>query len=148
VVYRDDLLSPSVAGPIIPNERESPPEDLTPRQREIWIGIVADLDRDWFSDTRPLLTELVAHIDYAGELRRAIERVRDRLAEMPAGSAEEKALSRQLASLLRQHSRQSSSIAHLSTKLRLTPQTRQSARRADQVRRRTGRRPWEGWQAD
>jgi hypothetical protein len=31
----------------------------------------------------------------------------------------------------------------LSTKLRLTPQARQSARRADQVRHRTGRRPWD-----
>jgi hypothetical protein len=36
-----------------------------------------------------------------------------------------------------------------STKLRLTPQSRQSARTADQVRRRTsqgvGRRPWDDW---
>ena len=120
MIYRDDLLAPSAAGPIIPGQREPPPEDLTPKQQAIWVEIVADLDRDWFSETRPLLKELVCHIDYA----------------------------RELASLLRQHGRQTSSIANLSTKLRLTPQARQSARGADQVRRRTGTRPWERWQAD
>jgi hypothetical protein len=73
----------------------------------------------------------------------AIEQVRARLAEVEIGSKEERSLSRQLASLLRSHGKQSSAIANLSTKLRLTPQARQSARRADQVRNRTGPRPWE-----
>jgi hypothetical protein len=148
MIYRDDLLAPSAAGPIIPGQREPPPEDLTPKQQAIWVEIVADLDRDWFSETRPLLKELVCHIDYARELAAGIERVRSRLAGVPVGSAQERAISRELASLLRQHGRQTSSIANLSTKLRLTPQARQSARGADQVRRRTGTRPWERWQAD
>jgi hypothetical protein len=140
-----DLLS-SADGPIIPSKREPPPKDLTPKQRDIWRDIVASVDRDWFSDTRHLLTELVCHIDYARELAAGIERVRSRLADLPLGSAEERAMSRRLASLLRLHGKQSSSIATLSTRLRLTPQSRQSARRADQVRARTGSRPWEGWE--
>src|SRR5262245_34839025 len=107
----DTLLAPSTVGPIIPGQRELPPEDLTPKQQNIWRDIVADLDRDWFAETRPLLKELVCHIDYARELAGMIERARSRLAALPIGSTEEKAMSRQLASLLRQHGRQSSSIA-------------------------------------
>jgi hypothetical protein len=146
MVYRDDLVSSSADGPIIPSKRERPPKDLTPKQRAIWRELVADLDRDWFSDTHHLLKELCAHIDYARMLAAGIEEVRAQLVGLPVGSKEEKALSRQLASLLRQHGKQSASIANLSTKLRLTPQSRQSARRADQVRARTGPRPWDGWE--
>jgi hypothetical protein len=142
----DDFVASSPNGPIIPSKRERPPKDLTSKQQAIWRELVADLDRDWFSDTRHLLTELVAHIDYARMLAAAIEEVRARLVGLPLGSKEERAMSRQLAGLLRQHGKQSASIANLSTKLRLTPQARQSARRADQVRNRTGSRPWAGWE--
>jgi hypothetical protein len=147
MVYRDDLVSSSADGPIIPSKRAAPPKDLTPKQRKIWAEIVADVDRDWFADTKHLLTELVAHIDYARMLAAGIEAVRAQLVGLPLGSTEERRLSRQLSSLLRLHGKQSASIANLSTKLRLTPQSRQSARRADQVRNRTGARPWEGWES-
>ena len=136
----------SADGPIIPSRRAPPPKDLSPSQRKIWRELVAAVDREWFSDVTPLLTELVCHISYAREIAGAIEQVRTRLAKAPVGSREEKTLSRQLASLMRLHGRQSSSIASLSTKLRLTPQSRQSARRADHVRARTGPRPWAGWE--
>jgi hypothetical protein len=136
----------STGGPIIPGARPVAPKDLTPKQREIWREYTADLDRDWFADTQHLLKELVCHVDYARMLAGAIEQVRTQLIGLPLGSKEERAMSRQLASLMRQHGKQSSSIASLSTKLRLTPQSRQSARRADQVRNRTGSRPWAGWE--
>jgi hypothetical protein len=145
VAAMDDFVS-TADGPIIQSKRTPPPTDLTPTQRKIWRELVAAVDRDWFNDVTPLLTELVAHIDFAAMLREGIEQVRGRLAELELGSKEHKALSRQLAGLLRAHGMQSSSIASLSTKLRLTPQARQSARRADQVRARTGPRPWEGWE--
>jgi hypothetical protein len=138
----DDFV-PSPDGPIIRSQRAPPPADLSPTQRKIWRDIVASVDRDWFNDVTPLLTELCAHIDYARMIAGAIEQVRAKLAELPLGSKEERSFSRQLASLLRSHGKQSAAIAHLSTKLRLTPQARQSARRADQVRARTGPRPWE-----
>jgi hypothetical protein len=141
----DDFVASSPDGPIIRSQRAPPPADLTPTQRKIWRSIVSALDRDWFGDTRPLLTELCAHIDFAAMLREGIEQVRAKLAELPLGSKEERAMSRQLASLLRSHGKQSAAIAHLSTKLRLTPQARQSARRADQIRARTATRPWENW---
>jgi hypothetical protein len=143
MVYRDDLVSSSADGPIIQSKRAAPPTDLTPTQRKIWRELVADLDRDWFSDTAHMLKELCCHVDYARMLAAGIEAVRARLAAVEVGSKEERTLSRQLSSLLRQHGKQSASIASLSTKLRLTPQARQSARRADQVRHRTGPRPWE-----
>jgi hypothetical protein len=138
----DDFVA-SPDGPIIPSKRASPPKDLTPTQQNIWREYTADLDRDWFSDTHHLLKELVCHVDYARMIAGAIEQVRAKLVELPLGSKEERAMSRQLASLLRMHGKQSSAIANLSTKLRLTPQSRQSARRAGQVRHRTGSRPWE-----
>jgi hypothetical protein len=147
MVYRDDTLVSSADGPIIPSKREPPPKDLTPKQRAIWVEITNDLDRDWFSDTAHLLKELVCHIDYARMLAGGIEAVRGQLVGLPLGSKEERAMSRQLATLLRSHGKQSAAIANLSTKLRLTPQSRQSARRADQVRHRTGSRPWE-WQSN
>ena len=133
----------SADGPIIQSAREPPPDDLTPKQQAIWVEITKDLDRDWFADTRHLLVELVAHIDFAAMLREGIEQVRTQLAGLPLGSKEERATSKQLTALLRAHGKQSAAVAHLSTKLRLTPQSRQSARRADQVRHRTGRRPWD-----
>jgi len=148
VVYPDDMIERSADGPIFPGQREPPPKDLTPKQQAIWRSIVADHDRQWFSESYALLTELVCHISYAREIATSIETVRQRLAAAPTGSKEEVTLSRQLASLMRQHAKQSSSIATLSTRLRLTPQSRQSARASDQIRRRTapGRRPWEGWE--
>jgi hypothetical protein len=135
-------------GPILPGTRPPPPQDLTPRQREIWAEITASVDRDWFSENFLLLTELCAHTDYARTIAASIEVVRERLAGLPLGAKDEVALSRRLASLMRAHAKQTSSIATLSTRLRLTPQSRQSARAADQVRRRTApaRRPWEDWQ--
>jgi hypothetical protein len=139
----DDLVSSSAVGPIIPSRRASPPKDLTPKQRDIWRELVADLDRDWFSDTHHLLKELVCHIDYARMLAAGIEELRAQLVGLPLGSKEQRAMARQLSSLLRSHGKQSSAIANLSTKLRLTPQSRQSARRASQVRDRTATRPWE-----
>jgi hypothetical protein len=139
----DDFVASSANGPIIPSKRASPPKDLTPQQQAIWREYTADLDRDWFSDTHHLLKELVCHVDYARMIAGAIEQVRALLVGLPLSSKEARALSRQLASLLRQHGKQSSAIASLSTKLRLTPQSRQSARRASQVRERTGPRPWE-----
>jgi hypothetical protein len=142
----DDLVS-SADGPIIQSKRAPPPTDLTPTQRKIWREIVSAVDRDWFNDVTPLLTELCAHIDFAASMRAGIEQVRARLVGLPLGSKEERAMSRQLASLLRQHGKQSASIASLSTKLRLTPQSRQSARRADQIRARTGPRPWEDYES-
>jgi hypothetical protein len=140
------VVSPD--GPIIPTRREPPPADLTPAQQKIWVEITKDLDRDWFADTRHLLVELVAHIDFAAMLRAGIEEVRSQLAELPLGTKEERAMSRQLTALLRAHGKQSAAVAHLSTKLRLTPQARQSARRSDQVRRRTATRPWEWERAE
>jgi len=144
----DDFVASSANGPIIPSKRERPPKDLTPKQQAIWREYTADLDRDWFSDTHHLLKELVCHVDYARMIAGGIEEVRAKLADLPVESKEARSLSRQLASLLRMHGMQSSSIASLSTKLRLTPQARQSARRADQVRNRTGPRPWEWREGD
>ena len=138
------VVSPD--GPILPTHREPPPADLTPSQQKIWREIVADLDRDWFADTKHLLVELVAHIDFAAMLREGIEQVRAQLVGLVPGSREERAATKQLTALLRAHGKQSAAVAHLSTKLRLTPQSRQSARKADQVRTRTATRPWEGWE--
>jgi hypothetical protein len=142
----DLVASPN--GPIIQSQRERPPKDLTVTQQKIWRELVSSVDRDWFGDTKPMLTELCAHIDFARMLAGAIEQMRVKLAELPLGSKEERSLSRQLASLLRSHGKQSSAIASLSTKLRLTPQARQSARRASQIRERTGPRPWENLESD
>jgi hypothetical protein len=145
----------ALSGPWVPGERPPPPPELEPVEQEAWRAITARLPADFFTaENRPMLKELVRHVRYADELATDLQAVRVTLGEVAAGSDPPPikvkalaALRREQRELLRAHGYQSERIGNLSTKLRLTPQSRQSARRADQQARKlaAGPRPWEDW---
>jgi hypothetical protein len=131
---------------IIPGQREPPPADLDPMERESWRAITEALPYDWFRpEALPMLKELCRHVHYsdmlAGMINEALE------SDAAEDTADGGGRLAELVALLRAHGYQTERIANLSTKLRLTNQSRfSSARAADQHRRRTGgKRPWDDW---
>ena len=132
-------------GPIMPGARPEPPEDLEPEEAAEWLAITRQLPSDWFtSETVPLLRELCRHIVYARGLAKDITRLKRKLSPDEADRKE-------LRALLDAHGSQSSHIATLSTRLKLTKQSRYA--RADAAGSATrdalpGRKPWEDWRDD
>jgi hypothetical protein len=127
-------------GPIIPGMRPPPPDDLDPAEKAAWQEITARLPMDWFTgENAPMLKELCRHIGYANMLAGEIAAIRS-----ITGKA---SMRDELQALLRAHGYQSERIGNLSTKLRLTKQSRWSGAKADQQARKIGAgpKPWEDW---
>lgn len=153
-----DLLEP-----IIPGKPPPPPEELEPDQQREWEAITARLPADWFSgENIPMLKELCRHITYARELARQIVKVRAEIQAMmegpPADTAGSKGvgerrriqagLQDELCRLLRSHGYQTERIGNLSTKLRLTKQSRYDASSAYRAAKDAGsvtKKPWLDW---
>jgi hypothetical protein len=150
-----DLLEP-----IIPGKPPPPPEELEPDQQLEWKTITEGLPGDWFSAANdPLLKELCRHITYARELARQIVKVRAEIQAFMEESAAETAgsmgiaerrkiqagLRDELCRLLRSHGYQTERIGNLSTKLRLTKQSRYDASSAYRAARSTMKKPWLDW---
>jgi hypothetical protein len=143
-------------GPIIPGsngsmKRPAPPVELEPREKRIWRDIVASLPADWFTTSQPVLTELCRHIRYSNELAVDVAQARtaiDQIKMMPEPPLKLLlAAMRDYRILLRSHGYQSERVANLSTKLRLSPQSRYQASTA-QVRATeepAGPEPWNDW---
>jgi hypothetical protein len=117
-------------GPIIPgaNKRPSPPAELDAREVKIWRQITKRLPGDWVGVGEPLFRELCRHIAFAGTLKEDIAVARGhinelRTSEQPASKLLLDAM-KNYRVLLRLHALQSQQIGTLSTKLRLTPQSR------------------------
>jgi hypothetical protein len=104
--------------------RPAPPDDLTKPQAIEWQRIVDRLPADWFPpETWPLLAALARHIVHARMLADMVSQFR------PAWVAEEGGLER-LDRLLKMLDREHHAIARMSTKLRLTNQSRYDAQKA------------------
>jgi hypothetical protein len=153
-----DLLQPLVAGKPPP-----PPEELEPDQQLEWEAITTRLPADWFSgENIPMLRELCRHICYARELARQVVKVRAEIQAVMEGSTADTAGSMEVAErrkiqaglrdglckLLRSHGYQTERIGNLSTKLRLTKQSRYDASSAYRAGRNAGsamKKPWLDW---
>ena len=153
-----DLLEP-----IIPGKPPPPPEDLEPDQQLEWEAITARLPADWFSgENIPMLKELCRHITYARELARQVAKVRAEIQAVTEGSTADTAgsmgiaerrkiqagLRDELCRLLRGHGYQTERIGNLSTKLRLTKQSRYDASSASRATKDAGsamKKPWLDW---
>jgi hypothetical protein len=153
-----DLLAP-----LIPGTRPPPPEELEPEEQDEWEAIVERLPANWFTgENIPMLRELCRHICYARELARQVVKVRveiqavmEGLAADTAGSigvAERRkiqaALRDELCTLLRSHGYQTERMGNLSTKLRLTKQSRYDASSASRAAKNAGpamKKPWLDW---
>jgi hypothetical protein len=135
------------------------PPDLDPAEADIWNAIVASLPADWITGgSAPLLTNLCRHVHNANLLAADIGSRRediDQARQLDSAASEPKAISRaralrlslekSLRSLLTAHGYQSDRITRLSTKLRLSQQSRYRADAAGRATAREPLRPWEDW---
>jgi hypothetical protein len=142
-----------VSDPIIPGKsrRPSPPPQLDARERAIWTKITARLPTDWVATDNAPLKELCRHIriadDLAGDLARARAAI-DEIQKQPEPDSEElEEAKKEYYALLRAHGYQSERIGNLSTKLRLTPQSRYAPSTAnrDAAKVLEGPEPWNDW---
>jgi hypothetical protein len=140
--------------PIIPGRSKRPaaPSELDAREQQIWRDITRRLPAEWFtSDNMPLLKELCRHIRHADDLSVDLALARaaiDELRKTPEPSAESLAAATQeYRAVLRAHGFQSERIGNLSTKLRLTPQSRYAPSTAKREAAKVieGPEPWDDW---
>jgi hypothetical protein len=133
---RRSAASLAVASPAL-GQRPSPPHTLSDRQRALWVQIVSAKPSDWFAqDSLPMLVALVAHVETFELVEREFRGADDL-------STVDKLLWMDRLSKLRE--RESRAIASLSTKLRLTNQSRYTPKAANTAagRRQGGPAPWE-----
>jgi hypothetical protein len=119
-------------------QRPHPPAELTEEQAKDWRAVVGRLPPDWFHrEVHPLLCAYVRHISSARFVAKQID------AMGSADLADPKVFKRYSA-FLRMEALESSAIARLATKLRLTNQSRYTpAGAAAAARRQSGPMPWE-----
>jgi adenylosuccinate lyase len=141
--------------PIVPAQRPAPPPELTPEEAREWSRITASVPAEWLgAENAPLFVLLVRHVMISRELWAEISAVRARLRGVVMESTSEIARMsavgagrKELYALMREHRMESQRIGDLSTKLRLTNQSRASAYMARTQAARAGtsaRRPWDG----
>ena len=136
---RKSAASLAVVRPIT-DHRPSPPDDLTDEQAAEWRRIVHRMPSDWFPvETQPLLAALCRHIVLARRLAVIIAEFRTEWL------AEDGGLDR-LEQLAKMQDREHRAAASLSTKLRLTNQSRYTPGRAVTEAAKGGsggKRPWD-----
>lgn len=148
---------------IIPSDPMLPPPELNKEQAAVWQDIAAQMPPEWFSaENMPVFAQLCRHHVFARHIAANIDRVELDLRLLESGSPLESGeslsivdrlkaagiLRTELRALWRAHSVQSGRIGDLSTKLRLTNQSRYEPRVADAESRRSAKlsaRPWEDW---
>lgn len=118
--------------------RPAPPAHLTAPQADVWRSIVDRMPAEWFTpETRPVLVALCRHVVQADVIARQLE-----------GMAEEWLTSEdglrrydRLAAML---DREGRAVANLSTRLRLTPQSRYRPKTAGTAADAAGalKKPW------
>jgi hypothetical protein len=140
-------------GPIIPGsiKRPTPPPELDAREATIWRRVTKRLPSDWVSNGAPLFGELCRHIGFSAALKEDITLARAainalRTAEQPASKLLLDA-TKDYRALLRLHALQSQQVGTLSTKLRLTPQSRyqSSTAKVRATEEPEGIAPWNDW---
>jgi hypothetical protein len=128
---------PSVA--VLPGDRPDPPAELSKDEAAEWCAIVQQMPPQWFGrETWPVLVELCGLITTSRRVARELAQVSRRSLKEDANFSKFKMLSR----MKLQHAE---AIGNLSTKLRLTHQSRYERDTAANARRQTSQRPkpWE-----
>jgi hypothetical protein len=131
----------AMIAPRIPGNRMEPPSELSDEQKAEWLRITAELPSSWFTaENVPLLAQLCRHITYARYLAGLIE--------IDRGLPPDQWDWERLKDLLAAHRGESGAMVQLSTKLRLTNQSRYIERRTPENERKkvgTGPKPWLDW---
>src|SRR5262249_1199011 len=128
----------------LPGTRPEPPDHMEPDEAIEWAKIVARMPPDWFtSETLPILIELCSAIVTS-------RRLKPGLAPLRAKTTAEGFQLGQFMKLARAKMQASLAVANLSTKLRLTHQSRydQSQADANSKKSNSGLKPWELLQDD
>jgi hypothetical protein len=118
--------------------RPDAPAELSPEQAEIWRATVASMPSDWFAGCAGvLLRQLCRHVSYARWMAAELDAVGLDSPKKVGGI-------NRFDKLSRMHLREGKAISSLMTKLRLTPQSKYSARAAHAAAQSTPRvKPWE-----
>jgi hypothetical protein len=120
--------------PIAVVPRPDPPDDLDEEEAGIWRAVVDRLPADWFpAETRPMLAQLCRHTVGARFVGDMIRDLRATLAERIAQGEDRLetllGATECLDRLLKMQERESRAIAALMRSMRLTQQSRYSARK-------------------
>jgi hypothetical protein len=133
---RPSADSLSVVAALVPSKRPPPPTELEPDAAEEWIAIADRMPADWFlRESHPLLANLCQLIVES-------RRVAGELAALRRESLRDDATLQRFDQLVRLQVRLSGAIATLSTKLRLTHQSRYGKRTAARQEERSCAKPW------
>jgi hypothetical protein len=135
---RKSSESQSTVVSLVPGVRPDPPAELTDEQAETWWAAVNSMPADWFFGCAGvLLGQLCRHVSYSRWM--AAELAADGLGSSKKGGGIDR-----FDKLSRMHLREGKAISSLMTKLRLTPQSKYSARAAATAAQSTPRvKPWE-----
>ncbi len=126
---RKSSESQSVVVSLVPGVRPDPPAELSPEQAETWRAAVNSMPADWFAGcTGVLLRQLCRHVSYSRWMA-------EELAAVGLGSSKKACGLDRFDKLSRMHLREGKAISSLMTKLRLTPQSKYSARAATRQRK-------------
>jgi phage terminase small subunit len=126
--------------PLAPGARRpDPPDELTPEQADEWRAVVGRMPADWFTrENQAMLVDLCRHVVIARRVSEQID------AFDPAWLADDEGLKRydKLTAILERHTR---TIASLSTRMRLTQQSRYNAAAANTASEKAKGpvKPWE-----
>ena len=120
---------------LVPAQKPEPPEELTLEEAEEWKRYVGRMPADWFTaEVQPVLVELCRHRCLSRKAAEALHQV---------GPLRSKASVEAFVQLSRAHTEQSKMVVTLSTKLRLTPQSRYATKPAYNAVKSSIRKPWE-----
>lgn len=121
-------------------KRPEPPEDLTPRQAEIWRATVASEHAAFFDTAalRALLTDYCRHRESGEKVSVVIDAFQAEWLKNSEGA-------KRFGGLLRMRELETRAAVTLATKLRLTNQSRYDEKTAATAKRNTaaGAKPWE-----
>ena len=113
--------------------RQRPPHELTDEEVEVWAAVVQDQPADWFSpSTVPLLASYCRHVVSARRVAELIERATSH-PELSVVDYDR---------LLKTQRGESSALAQLATKMRVSQQSLTN-HRGNKTQHAT-RKPWEG----
>jgi hypothetical protein len=107
----------------IPGQRPEPPDTLDEDESVEWRAIVERMPTDWFTrETWPVLAELCRHICTSNVVSARLSADRKRLVLKDPELLDK---------LTKIHEREARAISSLSTRLRLTPQSRYDEKKAN-----------------
>jgi hypothetical protein len=138
---RKSLEALSIVPTAIP-QRPEPPEELSLEQADVWRAYVGRMPADWFTvETWPILTHLCGLVTNSRLLRRELREFERGIPKHPEGFERYRQIQKMYES-------EGQAIATLSTKLRLTPQSKNDPHRAEKDRTAIAnasslRKPWD-----